>query len=68
MREGHPRETGFSFRNGSLLDLFYAAGLTSHSYHDPTGAGVIRDRRPSRESNDRRTRWQIRLQLLRPRG
>lgn len=36
------------------------------SYHDPTGAGVIRDRRPRREGNDRRARRQIRLQLLRP--
>jgi len=48
-----------------LISLL-CAGLTANSYHDPTGAGVIRDRRPRREGNDRRTRRQIRLQLLRP--
>lgn len=48
--------------------FFSTRGLTSDSYHDSTGAAVIRDRRPSREGNDRRARRQIRLQLLRPRG
>lgn len=40
----------------------------AYSYHNSTGAGVIRDRRPRRKGNDRRTRQQIRLQLLCPRG